>query len=314
MERWRPLSHHKGPDMIGVNHHAGRGPLSPAELAAAFRDGLESRRQVAAIQAPPDLPSPPGGDPVAPLWPLAGLLGHPAGAATPGLGGKAVRLARRAVKKLINPWLDHQTRFNHQLTATLQAQLAEVYRHLQLVTWRLNEVTRGQPPLLHALEGRVNECFYEVSRLRTGDPGAAVEVDAAWAAEETFLQTRMPDPPGRALVLAADGVAPPTLAAFGYSVLTASPADAADLPLQDGSLRLAVALDRGGPDARSVWSADGRPAREALARLLTRHGRAVGSVRDAAATIDADVARLCAPLRVVEVSRADGVVIWAAAV
>ena len=51
-----------------------------------------------------------------------------------------------------------------------------------------------------------------------------------------------------------------------------------------------------------------------LTELLARHGRAVGSVRDGAATTDADVARLCAPLRVGEVSRPSGTVIWAAAV
>src|SRR5690242_8559246 len=101
--------------MTGVNHHAGRGAPAPAELAAAMRNGLEARRQAQVPQAPPDLPPPPVGDPIAPLWPLTGLLGHPA-TAKPGPAGRAIRLARRAVKKLMNPWLDHQTRFNHALT------------------------------------------------------------------------------------------------------------------------------------------------------------------------------------------------------
>lgn len=298
--------------MIGVNNNA-RGHISPAELAAAFRGGLESRRQVVAPPVRPDLPPAPGGDPMAALWPLAGLLGHPVGAAKPGLGGKVIRFLRRVAKKLINPWLDHQTQFNHQLTATLQAQFAEVFQHLQILNARLNEMSRAEPTQLHALAARVNECHFEVSRLRTVGLESSTGIDEAWAAEETFLQTRMPDPPGRALVLATDGVAPPTLAAFGYSVLIASPADVVDLPLKDGSLQLVVALDRNGTETRSIWSASGKPAREALARMLGRYGRVIGSVRVAATVpTDVEVARLCSPLRVVEVSRRSGAVVWTA--
>ena len=301
--------------MIEVNSHVRRGALSPAEIAAAFRNGLESRRLTPAPQTPADLPPPPDGDPIAPLWPLTGLLGHPAGAARTGLGGRALRLARRVIKKLMNPWLDHQTRFNHQLTATLQTQFAEVFQHLRLLNWRLNEVTRGQTPRLHALEGRVNECYFELSQFRQFEEDRADRgVDSVWAGEETFLQTRCPEPPGRALVLLADGMAPPSLAAFGFTVLTASPLDVPDLPLKDGSLRLAVAFDRGGSDVRSLWSADGRSAREALARMLSRQGRVFGSIRNAANLTDADVARLCSPFRPAEVSRIGGAVLWAASV
>lgn len=298
--------------MIGVNHNTPRGQISPAELAAAFRGGLESRRQVLAPPVRPDLPPAPGGDPIAPLWPLTGLLGHSAGA-KPGLRGKVIRFLRRVVKKLINPWLDHQTQFNHQLAAILQTQFAEVFQHLQILNARLNEVSRAEPTQLQALEARVNECHYEIARSRTEGLASSTGLDEAWAAEETFLQTRMPDPPGRALVLATDGVAPPTLAAFGYSVLIASPADVVDLPLKDGSLQLVVALDRTGAETRTIWSASGKPAREALARLLGRYGRVIGSVRVAATVpTDAEVARLCTPLRVVEVSRRSGAVVWAA--
>jgi hypothetical protein len=296
--------------MIGVNHHNGRGTVSPAELAATMRHGLESRRQIAMPQPLPALP--PSGDPAAPLWPLGGLLGHPTPPARPGLLGQAFRLARRAAKKLLNPWLDQQTRFNHQFTAAFQHEFAAVFQHLQLMNQRLNEITGEYPPALRSLEQRVNECWYEVCQSRADDAQPPVTVNAAWAAEEAFLQTHMPDPPDRALILTDDGVASPTLAALGYAVLIAPPARAADLPLKDGSVRLVVALDRAG--GNPVWGDEGRPVRETLARVLMRDGRVIGSCRVGDRPLTAgEIAARCAPLRPLEVSHAAGVALWAVA-
>src|SRR5688572_8767484 len=113
--------------MIGVTQLTRRGVLSPAELAAAMRDGLESRRIAQVSPAPVEAPV--TTDPTAGLWPLVGLIGHPV-PFKPGMKGKALRLARRVVKKLLGPWLDHQTRFNHALTTALQTQFTEVGRQL----------------------------------------------------------------------------------------------------------------------------------------------------------------------------------------
>jgi hypothetical protein len=300
--------------MIAANHPPGRSSLSPAELVAAMRNGLEARRQVVTPPLPPPLPAPPGGDPAAPLWPLGGLLGHPTPPARPGVVGAAFRLLRRGAKKLVNPWLDHQTRFNHQFTAAFQHELAAVFEHLRLLNQRLNEVTGEQLPALRALEQRVNECWYEASQARAERREAAPALDAARAAEDAFLQTRMPDPPGRAVVLAHDGPAPAVLAALGYAVLTTTPDAAADLPLKDGSVRLAVALDHAGSTVHPIWSEVGRPVREALARALARNGRVIGSLRVGDRPMTApEIAAVCAPLRPLEVSHAAGVALWSAA-
>ena len=295
--------------MVGVNGQARGGVLSPAELAASMRDGFEARR-VHRVPRLPDLPAVPDNDPAAALWPLSGLVGHPA-PARPGLKGAVLRSARRVVKKLMGPWLDHQTRFNHTLTATVQAQSAEVLHQLRMLNRRSNEVTAGFPAAVQALERRVNEFFHELTTLRASNTVADSTTHAA--AEEVFLQTRMPEPPGLALILSAGRAVPPVVPAAGYAVMVAPP-DAAVLPLTDHSIRLAVALDRDGWNAAAVWGDDPAP-RVTLARVLSHGGRVVGSLRsDGAVSTDEDVARACAPLRVLEIARTAGLTVWVAGV
>jgi hypothetical protein len=297
--------------MIQSVPRIGRDTLSAEEMAAAMRDGLEARRVYWAPQAPNDLPAVPQRDPMAVVWPLSGLLGLPT-PRRPGLKGTVVWLLRGFAKKLLAPWLDHQTRFNHALTAALQAHLAEVSNHVTLLNWRMNEVTRALYPAVHALEGRVNECLYEAYRAdRGGSPG---EPDLVWAAEETYLQTQMPDPPGQALVLTDGGHVPPSLAQLGYTVLTAPAAAAAELPLRDGAVRLVVAFDRDDTisGATLLGEATG-PAIKALSRMLTRSGRVIGSVRTDRQISRDELAARVAPLRLSDVSRRPGVVLWTAA-
>jgi hypothetical protein len=297
--------------MTGVTTQPWQGGLSPVELAAAMRDGLEARR-VTRVPALPALGPVPTGDPMADLWPLAGLVGQPA-PARPGLKGKVVRLARRVMKKLMGPWLDHQTRFNHDLVSTLQAQIAALARQLQVVTDRLNEVTAGVLPAVQALERRVNEFFHELAAVRGGAEPAPVPAGDGGATEEAFLRAMTPGSSGLVLVLSAAGAIPPAGPAAGRVLLLAPP-DAAALPLTDGSVHLAVALDRDGSDGRTVWG-DDPTTRAVLARVLARGGRVVGSLRAGDGYLsDDDVARRCAPLRVLDVARTGGVTVWAAGV
>jgi hypothetical protein len=102
------------------------------ELARAMREGLELRRFQQLRAAPPLPPLPEIRGWLAPmtevvpadargqLYPLASLSGHPA-PAPPGKIRRFVRLVRRLMKKLFNPWLEVQTRFNHGTIEALEA-------------------------------------------------------------------------------------------------------------------------------------------------------------------------------------------------
>jgi 2-polyprenyl-3-methyl-5-hydroxy-6-metoxy-1,4-benzoquinol methylase len=66
------------------------------------------------------------------LLPISGLLAHKA-TAKPGLFAFVVRSARRLSKVLIRPWLDFQTRFNHQVIESL-TRIVSYRRQTEAVT------------------------------------------------------------------------------------------------------------------------------------------------------------------------------------
>ena len=124
---------------------------SPRELAANLREGRQIRRIMPAL---PPLPV----DPVyvdvhGPMLGVAGVLGHPA----PPAGGlrKIKRYIQRLMKKMLNPWWDLQTRFNHETTDTLSKVHIRTHEHGH----RLNELLTyiNQDPGIHS---RLNDCFY----------------------------------------------------------------------------------------------------------------------------------------------------------
>jgi hypothetical protein len=266
-----------------------------------MRDGLEARRMATAVLGPPAAAAVPDHPPFQQVWQYAGLLGHP----TPPAGGpvkKVVRLLRRFVKKLMNPWLDHQTRFNHTLLTELQAVVRPP----------------APPPLtdvydtIRRLQDRLNECHHKVEQALLGAAAASRPADGADAAEDVFIQTRMPDPPGTALVLADNALTPAVLKAVGFTVLTASAADLAALPLKAGAFRVVLALGRGGPDDASLWSANAWATRAAVLELLGPSGRVFGSIRDAAPPTADALAKLCDPLRLIDHTTTDSGAVWAA--
>lgn len=232
--------------MSGNNGVLARHPISPEELAAALRGGLESRRMTPAVTAPPPPPPVPAEAPFHHVWQYAGLLGHPA----PPAGGPIkmlVRLARRVLKKFLNPWLDLQTKYNHALLAELQARSQPA-------------PPPAAPPadlyaLLRRLQDRLNECHHKIETLSAGRAGEADrKPQPADALEDVFIQTRMPDPPGAALVLGDNAYTPGVLEAVGYTVLHAPAADLAALPLKAGAFRVVLALGHGGTES-SLWAA-----------------------------------------------------------
>src|SRR5262245_51496864 len=106
--------------------------VSPDELAAAMRNGLEARRF---FRKPAEAPLPPiphfelpDGSLLPKLIEFGGVVGMPA-PSHGGLKGRVVRLARKITKKLMNPWFDRQTRFNHT-----------TYDHLQLINLYLGQL------------------------------------------------------------------------------------------------------------------------------------------------------------------------------
>jgi hypothetical protein len=274
--------------------------VSPEELATALREGLEARRMLSP-------PSRTGSESTRPgpsfdsLWPLAGLLGHPVPSAS-GIASKVVRLLRRVARKLMAPWHEIQTRFNHALLSELQAiDLAGRDRTVQELIRRIEE-----------LQGRVNECHYKIESSLARPPVLAQSNPEVEAAESVFVQTRMPEPPGHALVLSGGPTTVRVLKDIGYTVLHAPVADMYDLPLQAGAFRIILALDPAENERSLLWSPNGAAARAAVSRLLAPTGRVFGSIRIMYASGLAALSRTAAPLRIVDHMATNGVTIWAA--
>lgn len=312
------------------------------ELAAAMRDGLEARRYYR--KSPPDQPEPPGPPPSA--GHLAEMLAGERPPATPladvslpgaGVGGRAVRLVRRAVRRLLRPWLYYQSevnavradqadrlaRFDTAVFWYLEAMRAYVgglTTHIQTLQ---REVFGEVLPGYLSANSRLNECFHDLYKLRQllgpsgPDRNGVLPTGTPHVIEGLFLHTRLPAPPARVLTLAAAHAL--DLASLGYQVVSAGPVGvrhpelratgAADraLPFADGSFDLVVTLagDGMGAGAADPWTASGGPLRAELARLVMPGGSVIGSVRvedDAPAPVE--VAALVAPFRLVELAYA----------
>jgi SAM-dependent methyltransferase len=325
--------------MIWSPQSARDSTLSPEELAEAMRNGLEARRY---FRRPPEpsltlIPAPPGSEFVPRLLDHAGVLGLPAPPGR-GLRGKLVRAVRRVVKRLMNPWLDEQTRFNH----TTYELARSMHWYLALLSERLNELrlevqkelTAGRK-LTHQADNRLNELFFDVNRLRRrlaeGEPSspdpyftaAPTLVDPVHVIEGLFLHTRLTPPPGRVLAVGSVGLHGLDLASLGYQVVqlglahepldhpeirVAKDADCARLPFPDETFDWVVVLSGEGHPAGLTDGSGPRTAGfyEEVARVLTPGGQAAGSfIIHEDGLAPPDVARRIEPLGLTETAYAE---------
>jgi hypothetical protein len=294
---------------------------SPEALAEALRSGLESRRLLRnCAELNPELPPIRLGGHLSRLLETAGLLGFSAPRSSRLAG--VMRLFRVAVKRLMTPWLDRQTQFNHVGYEVLHALNHQVH----LITERLNALERtvsGEAlPGYRDTNQRLNECFhdlYQLRRLLSGlECSGADEVDhlphdPVHTVEALFLHTRLPVPPARVLVCSAVGAHALDLASLGFHV-TAFGCDrgpghhpgmqlergesSSGLPFSDGSFDVAVVL---AGEITSIRLRRDRPDYRDLARVLSPGGIALGSIRlNGDASEASRLAEYVEPLRVVE--------------
>jgi hypothetical protein len=304
--------------------------VSPEELAAAMRQGLEARRF---FRKPSDEPFPitnfvlPDGSLLPNLLEHGGVVGAPA-PAQPGVKGRVVRLLRKVVKKLMNPWLDRQTRFNHttydhlQLLQSYLGRLAAQLDAHNEVERRLLAELKASRQATATVTARLNEFFLDVYQLRqavtavgglpTDGSGAPLPapVDPVHVIEGLFLHTRLSLPPARVLVLDPVGLHALDLASLGYQVTQVGTARAplvhpdlriaeaeGRLPFPDGSFDWVAVLATAGPTAGGFETVAGRVD---VARLLAPGGRVIGSTPADEAPTPADLAIAVGPLRVTE--------------
>jgi hypothetical protein len=178
----------------------------------------------------------------------------------------------------MNPWLDRQTQFNRSTAAYLRS----VHDYLAGVAERVNALQAELAQQAAAMHTRPD------SPACCGRHAGGADVlpdDPVRVVEGLFLDTRLPPPPARVLVLTPDGTDALDLAGRGYQVVQS--ADGVE-PFPDESFDVAVALAgerANGPPADSTLTS--------LARVLTPGGRVIGSG-------SAKLATRLGPLRVVE--------------
>jgi len=242
----------------------GEGPhLTPAGLAAAMLQGLESRKTFRPPPAVPDLPAPRlGVDYYSSLMPVSSLDGFPVPRKSGALG-YALRLARRVVKKMMAPWLHHQARFNHAVINAVSADQQHRHSEMETVIEQLNLVRRDHGKLLDSVVRRGLDT--EAPAKPATHPGVKLA-----ALGEMFLLTRLPAPPGRVLVL-HEGTAGLQLTNLGYSVVCNQSSSTGSISDQypRESIDVIVALD-------GVM-----PAWENWLRVLVSGGRVIGSSPEA---------------------------------
>ncbi len=208
-------------------------------------------------------------------------------------GGWLLRLVRGTAKKLVAPWLEHQTEFNEAVLA--QVRLSNQY--LRAVADRLVAVQREVMPAALVSNARISECFFELHRLAEEVRGEKSEIvgfgegppeDPPHVAEGLYALTRIGRPPGRVLVLGPGGFHALDLAGLGFQVVlhTASLAVPSHpgmeivragreetLPFPDSSFDFVVAMAREG----DVWAEPTSGVWDEVARVLAPDGRAIGS-------------------------------------
>ena len=269
-------------------------PESPSaeEFAAALREGLAARRYFRPLPAV-DLPAPSLHDAFPRLDYYRRIVDHPVPFARVPIVGPILRAVRRFAKKLVDPWLLHQTEFNE--ASVTFARLA--YQHLAVMTERLNAVQRDIVPAYQATNARIGECAVDVHRLwqaiqPDGEPtlglGDAPPEDPPHVIEGLFLHTRIGSPPGRVLVAGPGALHALDLAGLGFQVVLHTSAynpplhpelrvvpamGVRGLPFPDASFDRVVVSARAGDSwaepASDVWSE--------FARVLVPGGRLIAS-------------------------------------
>jgi SAM-dependent methyltransferase len=231
--------------------------LAAGQLTAAPRAGLEARRL------------PPAGTPSERLEAVAlpegrrlrsyaRVLEHPP-VAKPGPLAPLVRFLRRGLRALMRPWLEVQTRCNHQ-----------VIDALELLTARLNQTTARLEQVSTHKDLAVNKELGPTGRIAEAglwfNPPVAVAIDNSAPkmlhiteriVEHIFVHTRLPRPPARVLDLGcAESTSAIEMASLGYEVVGVDlrdlplrhpafqmvHADVGNLPFPDNSFDVAVSL------------------------------------------------------------------------
>jgi hypothetical protein len=239
--------------------------LAGPELARAMQAGLEMRRfaaleakaQVAGLarseiqplpaMSPVELPSPRQG-----LESRANVLGHPA-TARPGALGYLLRQTRRVVRRLLRPWFEVQTHFNHAAIDTLEISNRALKSQLDQMIARLNaqaqmladlrgsldECTRVLQSRQSALDVRLDEqheCLHHFRRnleARIDDARNAPAADESPALlEHLFVHARLPAPPARILDLSWSPHSVIEMSSLGYQVVRIDPRRSNGSPLE----------------------------------------------------------------------------------
>jgi hypothetical protein len=197
----------------------------------------------------------------------------------------------------MNPWLERQTQFNHAADSYLRS----VHGYLADVADRVNALQAELARQAIALNSQPEPTA--CCGRHGGGPGTEIPDDPIRVVEDLFLDTRLPPPPARVLVLTPNGQSSLDLASRGYQVVQCAadvgpvaiserrsrPSDTdGKWPFPDESFDVAIALagDRvNGPPGDATLSL--------LARVLTQDGRVIGSG-------SAEMASRFGPLRLVE--------------
>lgn len=272
----------------------------PAVLAEALRAGLEARRPPQARPGSDVVVKLPGPRPE--LRGYAALIDHPP-VARPGRLAPAFRFLRRALRALLRPWLEFQTRYNRLAVDQLEDQRVRVNDNLDNLERALRDLAKRIERCEQRVEDREYYTTYVNRELgpdgmlagaglwfrpavvvRLQDDRARLVAVTERVVEPIFVQTRLPPPPARVLHLGcAAGTLSLEMASLGYEVVGVdrrplplrhpsfrmAVADAGHLPLPDASVdaivRLSAPADAGGP-------ADGAVLAEAR-RVLRPGGR-----------------------------------------
>jgi hypothetical protein len=332
--------------MTVTTRDAGPAPgLAGEDLARAILAGLEMRRfgaleekaqltraVPADIQPLPALPEAtlPGVRPL--LEPYANTLGHPA-SARPGWFGKVLRQTRRALKALLRPWFELQTRFNHSTIDTLESSNRALQGHLQQLTARLHaqsqmlsalsqsldERTRDLQGRQGTLETRIEDCFDSLhhcremlaARIDRYCHGTMPRLDSAVLIEQVFVHSRLPAPPARILNLSrAEHASAAEINNLGYQLTQVDPGwEQQNSPLPfDNECFDGLIMLHAFANPRKETGAEAQHLVAEATRVLCRRGRLLFTVRFSPSADKhlywvydrAELAKVLRPLRLVE--------------
>jgi len=113
----------------------------------------------------------------------------------------------------MNPWLERQTQFNHAADSYLRS----VHGYLADVADRVNALQAELARQAIALNSQPEPTA--CCGRHGGGPGTEIPDDPIRVVEDLFLDTRLPPPPARVLVLTPNGQSSLDLASRGYQVV-----------------------------------------------------------------------------------------------